>query len=654
MRAFLCYDTDNKKEEYSMLTRRQTEIFMDYYASREDIIKLKVITEKYGVSMRTIQNDIQSIRETIRSKGMELCGISSKGCYLHIVDEQISRAYVDELAKAYHQSYFFDEQSSRVNYVLSTLLNCHGYKKSTDFADEMYISRSRISADLVIVKEILKKYDLTLVSKPYHGLRIEGSEIDKRRCLIKENLTFKKDLLEGSGEHKDQNYLFMTQIKEILMQIMLEAHYKVSDIALQNLIIHIATTIERIRHHEFVEIEKIKPDETYRHVYEMAERIMACCCERFALPYNENEVQLLALNLHGKREYDRDAYISDEINNAIYHGLMQIKKNYQIDFSNDLNLRISLGLHIIPLLSRLKTGMLLKNIMTYNIKQNFTFAFDLASTFAYAILPEYKEKLSDDEISYIALHFSCSFDGMEDMVNAKTILLISSQKKSETILIQQKILQWFHNIKEISVLPKTFLDHVDFSAYNAIITTETDVAEQNSRAILINYFLTETDYRKIELALRGFSSMKDILDKFDEALFFSGQLSTKQEVIDVLFEKARKKGIADDELYTSIMLHETIASSYFGNQLAIPHPENLISEVTFIAVAVLKESILWEQDKVHLVFLVSIEKDNPTAYKLWYYLSFLISNKEALQKIVQTPTYENLIAVIHQVYENLF
>ena len=80
----------------------------------------------------------------------------------------------------------------------------------------------------------------------------------------------------------------------------------------------------------------------------------------------------------------------------------------------------------------------------------------------------------------------------------------------------------------------------------------------------------------------------------------------------------------------------------------------MISSVTFIAVAILEESIQWDSDQVNLVFLVSIEKDNPTAYKLWYYLSFLISNKAALQKIVQLPTYDNLLSVIYHVYKDLF
>lgn len=637
-----------------MLTRRQTEILIDFYNTQEHPIKPVLIAEKYGVSLRTIQNDITIIRGIVADQAMELSVMNMKGYCLHVSDAQKSKKYIDEITKKYLQNYYFDDPLSRVKYILTCFLNHDDYRKSEDLADEMFISRSRISADLVSVKEILKRYDLKFISKPYYGLRIEGAEMDKRRCLIKENLNFKNEYTGFSASEVDQSYLLMNQIKEILMQIMLEGHYKISDIALQNLIIHIATAVERIRSNEIVSINQMELDETYHHVYQMAKNIMEQCMSMFSIPYHEGEVILLALSLHGKREYDEENYITDEINDIIYRGLMQIKKIYCIDLSNDLNLRISLGLHIIPLISRLKTNMFLKNIMTYNIKQNYTLAFDMASTFVNRIPLLNNEKLSDDEIAYIALHFSYSLDGVSNPMDAKSILLISSQKKSNTILIQQKIIQWFPNVKEITVIAKAVIVRTDFAAYNAVITTENEVALEYPQVILINYFLTETDYQKIELVLHGFTTVKDIIDKFDKALFINQQLTSKQDVIDALYEKAQQKGVADEELYHSILLHETIASSYFGNHLAILHPERLFSNDTFIAVAMLDQSIDWDGDEVNLIFLVSIEQHNPAAYKLWYYLSFLISNQSALQEMIKTPTYENLIQVVQHVYKDLF
>ena len=635
-----------------MLTKRQIEIFMDYYAHHDEIIKSKILADKYNISIRTIQNDIQVIRDEVEKAGAELKSISSKGHVLLIKNQALCASFADHLTLDYNSNYFFDVQASRVDYLLSTLITSHDFIKSQDLADAMYISRSRISVDLALLKEVLKKYNLSLVSKPYYGLKIEGSEINKRQCIIKENLCFAHNFIQNE---KDEPII--NEVKNIVTQILVDSHYKISDIALQNLIIHIATAIERMRSGNYLEQQSInlKDDDVFHHVLEISNKIIQSCCNKYSLPYTESEVVLLALNLQGKREYDQQDYISDEINKKIYHGLQQINENYNLDLTNDLNLRISLGLHILPLLSRLKTGMLLKNIMTYTIKQKFPFAFDIASTFTYSILPEYKERLSDDEISYLALHFSVSLNQTTPVANRKDILLICSQQKSETILIQQKIKQWFNNINEIKTVSASMVKPEIFDDYNAILTTESKIAEAYPKAMLVNYFLTDTDYQKIEMALNGFTSVKDILDKFDEDLFYYGNVKDKYEMIDILFKKAKKKFKLSDELYDSVMLHEKIASSCFGNKLAIPHPERLITDCTFITVGIPKEEIIWEGDtSINLVMLVSIDKNNVRAYQLWYYLSFLISNKDMLDRITKVPTYENLISIINDVYKNLF
>jgi len=635
-----------------MLTKRQIEIFMDYYAHHDEIIKSKILADKYNISIRTIQNDIQVIRDEVEKAGAELKSISSKGHVLLIKNQALCASFADHLTLDYNSNYFFDVQASRVDYLLSTLITSHDFIKSQDLADAMYISRSRISVDLALLKEVLKKYNLSLVSKPYYGLKIEGSEINKRQCIIKENLCFAHNFIQNE---KDEPII--NEVKNIVTQILVDSHYKISDIALQNLIIHIATAIERMRSGNYLEQQSInlKDDDVFHHVLEISNKIIQSCCNKYSLPYTESEVVLLALNLQGKREYDQQEYISDEINKKIYHGLQQINENYNLDLTNDLNLRISLGLHILPLLSRLKTGMLLKNIMTYTIKQKFPFAFDIASTFTYSILPEYKERLSDDEISYLALHFSVSLNQTTPVANRKDILLICSQQKSETILIQQKIKQWFNNINEIKTVSASMVKPEIFDDYNAILTTESKIAEAYPKAMLVNYFLTDTDYQKIEMALNGFTSVKDILDKFDEDLFYYGNVKDKYEMIDILFKKAKKKFKLSDELYDSVMLHEKIASSCFGNKLAIPHPERLVTDCTFIAVGISKEEIIWEGDtSINLVMLVSIDKNNVRAYQLWYYLSFLISNKDMLDRITKVPTYENLISIINDVYKNLF
>lgn len=73
-----------------------------------------------------------------------------------------------------------------------------------------------------------------------------------------------------------------------------------------------------------------------------------------------------------------------------------------------------------------------------------------------------------------------------------------------------------------------------------------------------------------------------------------------------------------------VLEHEGNTNSYFGNRIAVLHPGAPTTEDTFVGVCISKHSISWsdENEHVRLMLLVSIEKDNPKAFNLWYYLSF--------------------------------
>ena len=94
-------------------------------------------------------------------------------------------------------------------------------------------------------------------------------------------------------------------------------------------------------------------------------------------------------------------------------------------------------------------------------------------------------------------------------------------------------------------------------------------------------------------------------------------------------------------------------NSYFGDNLAVPHPEELCTDLTFVAVLISKKPIDWDSGKhVRLVLLVSIAKNNKKAYNLWGYLSMLISDQKSVEKI-RTPTYENMIRVLSDIFQSV-
>nr|WP_317991394.1 PTS sugar transporter subunit IIA [uncultured Faecalibacillus sp.] len=633
-----------------MLTKRQIEILLNLFSNLDAPVSLQVFTDQFHLSLRSIQTDIAEIKETIKEHGLYI--ENNKNCIcMSITNQETANIFMNSIIQDYNLNQFFEDQSSRISYIISRLLDSNDYLKSADLADEMYISRSQISNDIKLAKNMLSSYHLTLISKPYYGIKIIGKENDIRNYIIQEKLKI-KNLVCDEITHSFNSHEHIDDINNIVIKILTHSHYIISDIALQNLILHIVTAVNRIKSGHLIHMDSLNISPVYAHVIEISKNILEKCADIYNFEFNDDEIFFLALNLYGKREFDKQEFITDEINNLVFLGLYKIKEIFGLDFTSNLNLRISLGLHILPLLTRINTNMQLRNIMTFNIKQKYTLAYDLASTFTNTIIPSDK-KILDDEIAYVALHFVNYIDENSPQ-KKKRMLIISSLRRSETILLQNNILRNFPSIKEVKIIPKNSLSTTNVNNYNVICTTENDIFINNNKIQKISYFLNDTDIKKIELLLDGFNGPKDILDCFSEDLFYYGDAPSKNAVIKRLYEMAYKQGLADEKLYHSIMNHENVTSTYFGNYLAIPHPEIFLSETSFISVAILPKPILWDDEYVDIVFLVSIQKNNPNAFKLWSYLSFLISNNTTLEEIKKEPTFQNLSKVISKIYEDLF
>lgn len=633
-----------------MLTKRQIEILLNLFSNLDAPVSLQVFTDQFHLSLRSIQTDIAEIKETIKEHGLYI--ENNKNCIcMSITNQETANIFMNSIIQDYNLNQFFEDQSSRISYIISRLLDSNDYLKSADLADEMYISRSQISNDIKLAKNMLSSYHLTLISKPYYGIKIIGKENDIRNYIIQEKLKI-KNLVCDEITHSFSSHEHIDDINNIVIKILTHTHYIISDIALQNLILHIVTAVNRIKSGHLIHMDSLNISPVYAHVIEISKNILEKCADIYNFEFNDDEIFFLALNLYGKREFDKQEFITDEINNLVFLGLYKIKEIFGLDFTSNLNLRISLGLHILPLLTRINTNMQLRNIMTFNIKQKYTLAYDLASTFTNTIIPSDK-KILDDEIAYVALHFVNYIDENSPQ-KKKRMLIISSLRRSETILLQNNILRNFPSIKEVKIISKNSLSTTNVNNYNVICTTENDIFINNNKIQKISYFLNDTDIKKIELLLDGFNGPKDILDCFSEDLFYYGDAPSKNAVIKWLYEMAYKQGLADEKLYHSIMNHENVTSTYFGNYLAIPHPEIFLSETSFISVAILPKPILWDDEYVDIVFLVSIQKNNPNAFKLWSYLSFLISNNTTLEEIKKEPTFQNLSKVISKIYEDLF
>lgn len=620
-----------------MLTKRQKEMIQEFERHSPSFLTADHFVEKFQVSMRTVQSDIKKIREHLATtRYAELISVASKGSQLIIKDYMAFQVNIQQ-----KEIISESNQSDRVRKLCVLLLNQKRPINRQKILDQLFIASSTLNMDLKEADKLLSNYQLSVERKRNSGIFISGNEYDKRKCLLK---------LGHLDIHQNQSNMeteesFRQEIEMVLVSVLLKHHFHISETLFQNLIVHIEMAIKRMKSGFYIGSDEFGGITDFDSEMEVSTEIFQRLAERSYFKVSQEEILNLAIYIKGKSDYENDDYISEEVNTFILHALKEINEKFDIDFRQEIDLRISLALHLMPLLTRIEYNIQNENKLLDQIKQSFPLGFDIAAYMCMLLQNTIDKKIEEGEIAYLAIYFNQYLAKYNDISGKKRILIITSLKRSESILLRQRFATWFSNEITILTLVNTHeVGFLDIEDYDVIFTTEQTELTDKMGAILISFFPSEQEYSKIKLAIDGFNDKFEIVNLFDEALFRYGHFTNKKEVLDKICSiSVSKVGDKVFQLREAVELREEIGSSYFGNGIALPHPINPILAETFVSVILLKNELDWDSDgnKVHLVMLVAIEKNNAKVFQLWNYLAKIIQEKGFVDRVIKNPTFEN-------------
>jgi lichenan operon transcriptional antiterminator len=620
-----------------VLTKRQKEMIQEFERHSPSFLTADHFVEKFQVSMRTVQSDIKKIREHLATtRYAELISVASKGSQLIIKDYTAFQVNIQQ-----KEIISESNQSDRVRKLCVLLLNQKRPINRQKILDQLFIASSTLNMDLKEADKLLSNYQLSVERNRNSGIFISGNEYDKRKCLLKLGHL---DIHQGQSNMETEES-FRQEIEMVLVSVLLKHHFHISETLFQNLIVHIEMAIKRMKNGFYIGSDEFGGITDFDSEMEVSTEIFQRLAERSYFKVSQEEILNLAIYIKGKSDYENDDYISEEVNTFILHALKEINEKFDIDFRQEIDLRISLALHLMPLLTRIEYNIQNENKLLDQIKQSFPLGFDIAAYMCMLLQNTIDKKIEEGEIAYLAIYFNQYLAKYNDISGKKRILIITSLKRSESILLRQRFATWFSNEITILTLVNTHeVGFLDIEDYDVIFTTEQTELTDKMGAILISFFPSEQEYSKIKLAIDGFNDKFEIVNLFDEALFRYGHFTNKKEVLDKICSiSVSKVGDKVFQLREAVELREEIGSSYFGNGIALPHPINPILAETFVSVILLKNELDWDSDgnKVHLVMLVAIEKNNAKVFQLWNYLAKIIQEKGFVDRVIKNPTFEN-------------
>lgn len=612
-----------------MIETRLKQVF-DYLTLDYDYHTSKEIGEVMELSSKTIRKEINSLNSVIKDKGAIVESKPGKGFIFIIKDKAKFR---DFLKKDWYKYAYYQEEDGdknlRYTNILRTFLFSNSYIKQYELAEVFHISESQINKDLPYVRQILEKYNLELVSKPYYGMKIEGSE-KNIRLAIKNEIREDPLLFEN-----DKNTDLFKQIERIVDKIDFGDDYYMPYVSFKNLVIHLYISILRIKEERYISIPKDLEDKiSSKEEFKIASRIVRKLEENLTIEIPNQELIYITMHLVAKNTVRDQEKISSEVLELSQGIIDEIYRVSKYDFRANIDFYFALAIHIGPLINRIKYGFNMKNPILDDIKGN-KIPYLLATIGANVINEKYQTKLSEDEIGYIALHIMAAINN--NSLNQKKILIIcGSGNSSAQIMKAQLNTKFKDNIDSIDTTDLRNLENIDMKNYDLIISSVDLENTYNLPIVYVDIIFSKVDLDNIKLAFED-KRLGKIYDLFNNSILIkTNEFKNKLEILKYISECIEEKSHMDKDLALSQLKQREELGYTMFNQIAIPHILDPVDSDSFSVIVILDEPIKWNGEDVKLIYSLVVGKELADMSLYYEKLGNFLSNPSAVTEAINS------------------
>lgn len=610
-----------------MSNSKEKSILQFLLKHKERFVTSKELAEHISCSDRTVRNTLKLIDQTMNIQGVKLISKQGQGFQLFFENQEAYQEFrlIYELSEVYSTT-SISKGDDRLAFILNKLLFEQVPVLFDDLADELYVSRSTLSHDFKKIRRMLSEYDLSIESRANKGVYVSGEERDKR-CFIMDyflgNQFFKTLHYHVQSNFFDQT-LSLEEIARIVLEECQDAKLKLSDFVLQNLVVHIALAMVRIK--SGFEIKNLScqmsNNDTERKV---AKKILARISEVSNQEFPVQEVDYITLHLLAKSQLSQETQTKiskEEMKRSLVQTFQALGLDDIYHFSSDFQLFEGLITHLMTLQIRLDSRITLNNPLVDEVKKNYSDIFFMTKEILENMETFSQVSISDDEIAYVSLHFLAAIERRKENDKFSVLAICASGFGAAQMLRNRLETEFGNRLEVVDVIGYYELNQEKIQGIDFIVSA-VDLSNLYFQVpvFTVSVFLKNDEIAQIREAMdqmqvsshtkssqinRSASDFKQYFSKDNFLICFN------QDKNSLLSNMA--DGLSEGESYNfkesllhGIQQREELSSVVFSEKIAVPHPIQALGTDVKIAVAICKDPLLWndQNSNVQLVFLLS-------------------------------------------------
>lgn len=667
-----------------MIKNKQRDLISLLVRSKNQFKSSALLATELSLSDRTIRTYINDLKILIEKNGGIIVSKQGYGYQLHINDRTAFNSFLIEhhLLEPSEEQSNCRELSQRKHYILNLLLLESQKIDIETLSEQLFISSSQLNKDLLEIKNQLQPYELTLKKNKF-VFYVEGAEKAKRHFIMsyffhEESINFLQRL---TYLNKFSDAISFDTLTIIILDECREAKIKLSDVMMQNIVLHLSLSIKRLQSGLLIQNLNM-PESTKKALeYQVAKKIIERVETVIGFHFPKEEQMYLTLHLMSKSnvtQHNLDSQLSFSLTNL----LIQIQQETGYQFLKDEQLKNGLIQHLKPMLVRLEQNIKLENPLLDEIKTCSLELFELVKHYFGQLPSLNKFTIQDGEWGYLTLHFLASIEKIKNAKKAKVLIICATGLGSAQLLKNRIESEFDEKIKIVATrgyyeIEPEMLNEVDF----IISSVDLSMKVFKIPVFHVSVFFTEEDVQKIRRYLSsrkmlssvskgGISKFKStntqqtylihldqVIDDLSADYFYlCQQPKSKEEILELLLDRLAINEVKGykQEMIKQMEKRRVLGEIFFSPTIVVPHPSIPVGKLSKIGIVMIPNGLFWDQNypQIQFIFMISPSiYQNPTLAMMTKAIVALIDDLDMQNRLLQCKTFTEFKLLFIQLIE---
>ena len=593
---------------------------MQYLLRQQKYVSAQKLAKVFSVSKKTIYTDFEIIQTFLVSKNAYLEKVPSLGTRL-VADKQVCSQLIVEIEQKKNdlgkEKWSPEEREENL---VSALFLEHNELDILDWSIEHYISESSVKRSLEKLEHKLHREKLMLAKKG-DKVRVVGDEADIR-IFLRNYLVSSQQI---ANIHKSDQAEILAKVRHFSKAY----HFQINEQYEPYLVWDLWIAKTRYQSQSFLKetnpkiLDNLKLYESYLFASELLASVLKV--EISSLP--EAEIAALTRSLLSVG-YEMLRPLTDEKFETTVHAFIaMVSELIDVDFSDDEHLYQMLLNHIQPMVFRLRNRIHLSNLITEEIKQQYSVLYHVVWLAVKVLNDYFGIELTDVEVAFLTMHFAIA---VEKKSQPSTIYIVCQHGVATSELIVSQLRKLFSSDDKIVKLTPAELVELDVDSLDLVISS-VDLTDYPKDYIHVGTVLTDIQRREIQQSyLKITKSSRKILRLLENnevysqslvnhllarTIYLHQKVDSVSECLDKIIQLSHPANLADKHYTDSIYQREElgITSTYTG--IALPHANPEFVHHSQLIMMTLDKPILWGVNFVKVVLLIAIEERDLETYK---------------------------------------